>query len=180
MLLYSPRWLFLYPGALLMLMALTVLLWLLPGPRTVGRLTLDVHTMLYAAAAVLLGFQAIAFAVFSKFFAITEGLLPEDARLNKLFPFVTLEVGLAIGAALAIGGLAASAYAVNGWILRGFAPLDYPVTMRIVIPAATAMTLGFQIVLSSFFMSVLGLGRRSNPGLTHAVPLETAARAARF
>src|SRR5258708_11123757 len=73
-LLYSPRWLFLYPGSALMLAGSALGLWLLPAPRTVGSVTFDVHTMLYCAALVLLGFQAVAFAVFTKLFAITEGL----------------------------------------------------------------------------------------------------------
>ena len=159
MLLYSPRWLFLYPGALFMMAGLLVMLWLLPGPKKVGSVNFDVHTLLYAASAVLLGFQAIAFGVFTKVFAITEGLLPRDARLDRLFRIVTLEVGLIIGGLFAVGGLAGSLYALEFWRARGFGPLDVTLTMRTVIPTATAMTLGFQIVLSSFFLSVLGLGR---------------------
>lgn len=159
MLLYSPRWLFLYPGALLMMAGLLVMLWLLPGPREVGSVNFDVHTLLYAASAVLVGYQAIAFAVFTKVFAIAEGLLPRDARLDRLFHIITLEVGLAIGGLFAVGGLAGSLYALELWRARGFGPLDVTVTMRTVIPTAAAMTLGFQIVLSSFFLSVLGLKR---------------------
>ncbi len=160
MLLYSPRWLFLYPGTLLMLTGLLVVLWLLPGPGTIGRVHFDVHTMLYAAVAVLIGFQSITFAVFSKVFAITEGLLPLDARLDRLFRIITLEVGLIIGGLFTLGGLAGSLYALETWRARGFGPLDFAVTMRLVIPAAAAMTLGIQIVLSSFFLSVLGMTRR--------------------
>jgi hypothetical protein len=68
--------------------------WLLPAPRTVAGVTLDVHTLVYASVFVLLGFQAIAFAVFSKIFAVSEGLLPPDATLDKAFRYITLEVGL--------------------------------------------------------------------------------------
>lgn len=89
LLLYSPRWLFLYPGTLLMLLGGLTGLWLLPGPRVIGGVVFDVHTLLYAATAVLLGFQAASFAIFAKVFAITAGLLPEDARLNKLFGLCT-------------------------------------------------------------------------------------------
>jgi len=160
MLLYSPRWLFLYPGALLMLAGLFAVTWLLPGPRRIGGITFDIHTMLYAAIAVMVGFQAIAFAVFTKVFAITEGLLPRDARLDRLFRTITLEVGITIGVLFTLGGLAGSVYALDAWRARGFGTLDAVVTMRTVIPAATAAALGLQIVLSSFFLSVLGLGRR--------------------
>ena len=100
LLLYSPRWLFLYPGLLLILIGLGLGAWILPGPRTIGRVTLDVHTLLYAILAILLGFQAVAFSAFTKIFAINEGLLPEDPQLTKVLRFLNLEVGLAIGGAL--------------------------------------------------------------------------------
>lgn len=159
-LLYSPRWLFLYPGMALMLAGCVLGVWLLPAPRTVGRVTFDVHTLVYAAAFVLLGFQAVAFAVFTKFFAISEGLLPPDPTLDRLFRYITLEVGLAIGAVLTLGGLAGSAYAVGAWGSKHFGALNYPQSMRLVIPAALLLTLGAQTIFASFFMSVLGLRRR--------------------
>ena len=160
MLLYSPRWLFFYPGLLVILMGVAGGLWLLPGPRTVGSVTFDAHTFLYAAMAILIGFQAICFGLFARTFAVTEGFLPEDASLNVFFRTFTLETGLMIGAVLVAGGLAGSVYAVNAWRLQGFGPLDFSRTLRIVIPSATAITLGFQTVLSSFFVSILGLARR--------------------
>jgi glycosyltransferase involved in cell wall biosynthesis len=159
-LLYSPRWLFLYPGTALMLVGSGLGLWLLPAPRTVGSVTLDVHTILYGAAFVLLGFQAIAFAVFTKLFAISEGLLPPDPLLDKLFRYMTLEVGLAAGAALIIFGFVRSVFAVRIWQSQHFGRLDYSHTMRIIIPAALFLILGVQTVFSSFFLSVLGMRRR--------------------
>ncbi|HXM20887.1 MAG TPA: glycosyltransferase family 2 protein [Terriglobales bacterium] len=160
MLLYSPTWLFFYPGALLMLAGLGTALWLLPGPRVVRGVALDAQTLLYAAMVVLIGFQAICFAVFARTFAITEHLLPDDALLNRFFRVFTLEKGLAIGASFVLGGLAGSIYAVYAWSMRGFGNLDFSSTLRVVIPAATAITLGFQIILSSFLVSLLGLARR--------------------
>ena len=159
-LLYSPRWLFLYPGLAFMMIGVLLGLWLLPSPRAMGGVTLDVHTMLYSAAFVLLGFQAITFAVFTKFFAVSEGLLPPDPTLDKLFQYITLEVGLAIGALLTTAGLAISLYAVGAWENKHFGALDYSHTMRLVIPAALFLTLGAQTIFASFFMSVLGLRRR--------------------
>jgi glycosyltransferase involved in cell wall biosynthesis len=159
-LLYSPRWLFLYPGLAFMMIGVLLGLWLLPSPRAMGGVTLDVHTMLYSAAFVLLGFQAITFAVFTKFFAVSEGLLPPNPTLDKLFQYITLEVGLAIGALLATAGLAISLYAVGAWENKHFGALDYSHTMRLVIPAALFLTLGAQTIFASFFMSVLGLRRR--------------------
>jgi hypothetical protein len=132
----------------------------LPAPRAVGGVTFDVHTLVYAAAFVLLGFQAIAFAVFTKVFAISEGLLPPDPALDKLFQHITLEVGLAVGALLTLAGLTLSVYSVSAWGSKHFGALDYAHTMRLVIPAALFLTLGAQTIFASFFMSVLGLRRR--------------------
>jgi hypothetical protein len=159
-LLYSPRWLFLYPGLGLMLLGTLLGAWLLPAPRTVAAVTFDVHTLLYAAVFVLLGFQAIAFAVFTKLFAISEGLHPPDPTLDKAFRYITLEVGLLAGAVLILAGLGVSIYAVGFWQSRHFGPLDYAQTLRLVIPASLFLTLGGQTVFASFFLSVLGLRRK--------------------
>ncbi len=160
LLLYSPRWLFLYPGLALMFIGLLVGVWLLPSPRRVGGAVLDVHTLLYAAIAVLLGFQAIAFAVFTKIFAVLEGLHPPDPALDKLFRYITLEWGLVLGSFLSVLGFAISTYAVHIWSVRGFGPLDISHTLRLVIPAALCLILGVQTVFSSFFLSILGLRHR--------------------
>jgi len=160
LLLYSPRWLFLFPGAMLMLLGLLTMLWLLPQPRVIAGVTFDVHTLLYAAAAIIIGFQAILFAVFTKVFAISEGLLPEDRRLESLFRYVTLELGLLVALILIGVGLAGTAYAYWFWDRLSFGNLDPAWTMRIVIPAVTSLTLGFQTLFSSFFLSILGLKRR--------------------
>jgi len=157
LMLYSPRWLFLYPGALLMSLGLITGLWILPGPKVLGGVTFDVHTLLYSAAAVLIGFQSIIFALFTKIFAITEGLLPEDPRLKGIFKVLTLEKGLAVGALVTLAGLALLIFTIIYWGSRSFGPLDYTKTMRMVIPSATMLSLGSQIILSSFFLSILGL-----------------------
>lgn len=160
LLLYSPRWLFLYPGFLLMGIGMIAGAWLLPGPRKVGSVVFDFHSLLYASLSMFLGFQCIAFAVFTKIFAISEGLLPPDPRLNKMFRYVTLEVGLAVGMGLVLLGLGASVYAVHGWRLHQFGELNPENTMRVVVPATLALGLGTQIIFSSFFLSVLGMRRR--------------------
>jgi|SRR5271166_1099976 len=160
MLLYSPRWLFLYPGLLLMLGGALAVLSLLTRPRSLGGIVLDVDTLLYAAMAVLVGFQAVAFATFTKIFAISVGILPEDPRLNRLFRFINLEIGLATGGVLMAFGLGATVYAVRVWGRHDFGILDPAQMLRIVIPAALSLTLGFQVILSSFFLSVLGLRRK--------------------
>jgi glycosyltransferase involved in cell wall biosynthesis len=160
LMLYSPRWLFLYPGIALMIAGTAAGLWLIPAPRTVHGVTFDVHTLLFAGLAVLLGFQSITFAFFTKLFAITEGLSPEDPRLNRLFRYITLEVGLAAGVALMALGFAAWASVLGTWGSRHFGPLDLEVTLRVTIPGAVLIALGFQTLLSSLFLSVLGMARR--------------------
>jgi len=158
-LLYCPRWLFLLPGALLVLLGLAGYGVAMPG-LTIRGVQFDVHTLLFSSLAIICGYQSILFAVHTKIFAITEGLLPEDRRMTRLFQIVNLERGLFAGAAGMLAGLALLFVAINQWRIRQFGPLDYERTMRWVIPGVTLTTLGFQTILSSFFFSVLGLRRR--------------------
>jgi len=160
LLLYSPRWLFLYPGIAVFALGLGVLAWLLPAPRTIGHVTFDYNTLLFGATAILAGFQSINFAVFSRIFATTEGLLPEDALLQRLYRYVNLEVGLIVGGALILGGAGMWIFGLSYWESRHFGPLDPEKTLRIVIPGLVSLTLGIQIILSSFFLSLLGMGRK--------------------
>jgi glycosyltransferase involved in cell wall biosynthesis len=160
MLLFSPRWLFLYPGFLAMVVGLVVILWLLPGQRSLGRLKLDVHTMLFAAFTVILGFQAVMFAVFGRMLATTNGFLPSNPWTKRLGQATTLEWGLIVGCFLVVLGFAASLAAVVHWERQSFGPLDPLQVMRIIIPAGLAICLGFQTVLASFFLGVLRLGCR--------------------
>ena len=160
LLLYSPRWLFFYPGLVLMVCGALIGGRLVVGPQVIEGVSFDVHTLLYSAAAIMVGYQSIIFAFFTKLFAISEGLLPDDPRLTKMFKYVTLEAGLIAGVAMIAGGVVASVYAVSIWKARAFGSLDPFQTLRIVIPAATLIVMGSQTILSSFFLSVLGLRRR--------------------
>jgi glycosyltransferase involved in cell wall biosynthesis len=160
LLLYSPRWLFLYPGIVLFLLGIAVCAWLLPGAQTIGSITFDYHTLLFGAMAVLIGFESINFAVFSRIFATSEGLLPEDPTFASLYRYITLEVGLVIGAVLILAGAGLWVFGLGAWRSQHFGPLDPEQTLRIVIPGFVGLTLGVQIVLSSFFISLLGMKRR--------------------
>ncbi len=160
LLMYSPRWLFLYPGFFTMFAGLLVGLALMPGPLRVGRYVFDVHTLLFAAVAVALGYQSIVFGLFTKIFAITEGLLPDDPRLARLFRYVTLESGLIAGAILAVSGLGGALWSFQEWRDSDFGPQEPGSLLRIVIPSLFAILIGFQTVLFSFFLSVLGLRRK--------------------
>lgn len=160
LLMYSPRWLFLYPGVLLMLLGFAGCALLLPGPVVIDGIGFDVHTLLYTFIFILLGFQFVAFAVFTKVFAITEGLLPEDPRLNSVFRWVRLEVGLVVGSLLVALGVGGSIFAVSHWAIEDFGALDPDHMLRIVMPAVFSVALGVQIICSSFFLSILELRRR--------------------
>ena len=160
LLMYSPRWLYLWPGLLLVLLGAGLLAWLFPRPRHVGAATLDVHAMLGAAVMVLAGIEAVTFALFAKVFAITEGLLPEDPRLSRLFRLVTRETGLAASALLLAAGAGLCGSVALEWVRSGWSYLDYSFTMRRMIPGALLLVLGAHGLFASFFLSILGLKRR--------------------
>jgi len=157
MLIYSPRWLFLYPGMAMMGIGAAVLLWLLPGVRHIGGIALDVHTLIYAAGLILLGLQSVLFAVFTKLFGINLRLLPADPLFDRLVRASSLERGLIFGAFLAAVGLAGSVHAVMSWEGEAFGPQRPQELMRIVVPSLTAILVGMQLVFASFFLSVLQL-----------------------
>ncbi|HLP09573.1 MAG TPA: glycosyltransferase family 2 protein [Opitutaceae bacterium] len=160
MLLFSPRWLFLLPGLALMLAGTAAMALLLRGPLHLGGVVFDVHTLLFAAFAVLIGFQAVSFAVLGKFFAIRAGLRAPEKRFARLLDAASLEAGLIAGALLALVGFGISAGAVWLWGRGGFGDLTPQAMLRIVIPGALALTLGCQIALTSLFLGVLRLDTR--------------------
>lgn len=157
--LYSPRWLFLVPGALLVLLGAVGYAIALPGLR-IGRVTFDLHTLLFASLSVIAGYQSVVFALLTKVFAISEGLVPADPRLARAARFASLERGLLAGACVMLLGVALLGDALHQWWAVDFGNLSYRHTMRWVIPGMMCTTLGFQTILFSFFLSVLGLGRR--------------------
>lgn len=160
LLLYSPRWLFFYPGIVLMLIGVVIHAALLPGPVKIGEATLDIHTLLYGGGMILVGAQGVFFAVLSRIFAITEGLLPEPRGYQRFFQRVKMEHGVIVGVLLALLGLAGSLYAVTYWGQRDFGPTNPELAMRIVVPSVVLLALGAQTIFSSFFLSLLGMKRR--------------------
>jgi glycosyltransferase involved in cell wall biosynthesis len=155
----SPRWIFLVPGLFLVLLGLAGYIVALPGLK-IGGVTFDAHTLLFSSLAILMGYQSVLFAICAKTFAINEGLLPKDPRMDWFFKVMYLERGLAIGSLALLSGLILLGAAVLQWKSVGFGNLDYAVTMRWAIPGATLTSLGFQTILSSFFVSMLGMKRR--------------------
>jgi glycosyltransferase involved in cell wall biosynthesis len=158
-LIYSPRWLFLYPGFLLALLGTIGYCIAMPGLR-IGGVSFDAHTLLFSSLGILLGYQSILFALLAKTFAINEGLLPPDPKFKGFFDVMYLERGLLLGSGTFCAGIILLATAVIQWWNAHFGHLDYSVTMRWVIPGVTLTALGFQTILSSFFTSILGMQRR--------------------
>ncbi|HEY2336844.1 MAG TPA: glycosyltransferase family 2 protein [Burkholderiales bacterium] len=155
LLLFSPRWLFLYPGIALLTLGSLLTFALYFAPLRIGGAGLDIHTMLYSSSATLLGLQLCLFALFARVAAQNAGLLPRRAGLERLLGLFTLERGLLAGVALAVTGFAWSAGAFWVWREGGFGPLDPRVVMRDTIPAATMMIGGMEVSLASFLLSLL-------------------------
>ena len=158
-LMYCPRWLFTIPGGVLVFLGMVGYAVAMPGLR-LGGVAFDAHTLLFASLAILCGYQSILFSIFTKTFAINEGLIPEDPELARFFKLVNLERGLILSAATVVVGIILLAAAINQWRLASFGTLDYAQTMRLVVPGVTLTALGFQTILSSFFVSILGMSRR--------------------
>jgi glycosyltransferase involved in cell wall biosynthesis len=157
MLLFSPRWLFLYPGLALFAIGVVLSALLVAGPLLVGGVRLDIHTLLVAGFLSLVGYQLVLFAVFTKIFAVRMGFHPPHPALQRLFRYVTLEVGLLAGALMVVAGIVALVAAAVSWQAVGFGNLDPSLTMREVIPAVVLLAIGTQTVFASFFISILSI-----------------------
>lgn len=157
MLLYSPRWLFLYPGLFLIFTGSLIGAWLLPENRIVFGAVFGIHTLLFCAAAILIGFQAVLFTILAKVFLVNSGLLPRNKRFDQIFRFLNLEKGIFFGTFLLLAGLVGAGFSVFEWKRMYLGPLDPAATMRGVIPSVLLLILGFQTILFSFFFSVLGI-----------------------
>lgn len=155
LLLFSPRWLFLYPGMFLAVAGFLAMAWLLPAPRRFDGVTLDIHTLLYAAIATIVGFQSMQFWAFANLYGMREGIVPIDPRFRRIIGIVTIERGLITGALLLALGIVLGVLAFSSWSEAAFGSLEPTATMRLVIPSATCVLLAFEIAYGSFFLNVL-------------------------
>jgi glycosyltransferase involved in cell wall biosynthesis len=158
MLIYSPRWLFLVPGLVLSGLGVLLSAALAVQDIQIGGILLNVGTLMMACMAVVVGLQLVAFAFFTKVFAIAEGLLPDDPKLTRIFRVFTLEKGIVAGLLVLLAGAVMVLRALWLWKQAHFGMM--PSTednLRRLIPAGTLIVVGIQIVFSSFFLSVLGL-----------------------
>src|SRR5580698_1760051 len=157
MLLFSPRWLFLVPGYVLFLLSAIISVALTVQDVQIGSVTLNVGTLAVSCMMAIVGFQLVAFAFFTKVFAIAEGLLPDDPKLTRVLKFLTLEKGLLLSLGVFLAGLVLLGHAMWAWGRVNFGELSMENNLRHVIPAAALVVLGIQGIFSSFFMSALGL-----------------------
>src|SRR5208283_2860256 len=157
MLLYSPRWLFLVPGLLLSVLGIAVSAALSGKTFHLGAVVFNVGTLAVACMTVIIGFQLVAFAFYTKVFAIAEGLLPDDPKLTRVFKVFTLEKGILLGLAILLAGIILLVRALWIWRQADYGLLPPEDNLRRLIPAVTLIVLGIQSIFSSFFMSVLGL-----------------------
>jgi hypothetical protein len=142
-----------------MLVGLALSIAVLPGALDVFGARLDVHTLLYAGAAIVVGFQGVAFSALARVYAASEGFLPDTPLVNRARKVFSLERGLLAGGLLLLASLILTVIALVRWDDSSFHHLDYPSTLRLAIPAAVMLMLGVQIIFSSFFLSVLGIKR---------------------
>ncbi|MCA3417125.1 MAG: glycosyltransferase family 2 protein [Roseomonas sp.] len=159
LLIFCPRWLFLYPGAVLFALGALAMAALLAGPVRLGGITLDVHSLLYASGAVVMGFQAMQFWVFARLYGAATGLLPEPELLNRALSRFGLEAGLVLAGVIFLLGLVLGFFAVAQWGTRDFGTLTGGGVMRLAIASVTAMLLGLQLAFGAFFLALLGMMR---------------------
>jgi hypothetical protein len=157
LLLFSPRWLFFVPGLLLLLVGLGFGAVVATGPLTIGGVSFDVDTLVACGACVVIGFQAMLFWLFTQVYAGSEGFLPTEPKVQTLLGKLSLERGLLAGAALGVAGLAGLIVSLTYWQSQGFGHLNYEHALRLIVPSVTALMLSCQLILGTFFLSILGI-----------------------
>ncbi len=165
LLLFSPRWLFFMPGLAVLILGIAIGAVVIPRPFSVGSVTFDVDTLVAASAMVVIGFQSVLFGLFTQVYASAEGFLPEDKRVRHILRTLSLERGLVAGAVLAVAGIVGLAVSLSYWGSARFGSLDYNHALRLVVPSVTALILSCQIILGTFFLSILGIRRTRHPAM---------------
>jgi glycosyltransferase involved in cell wall biosynthesis len=157
LLLYSPRWLFFLPGLFLLTVGVVIGAIVAPHPFSVGPVTFDVDTLVAASAMVVIGFQSVLFWLFTQVYAGSEGFLPKEPTVQRVLGKLSLERGLLLGAAIGVAGLVGLIFSLLYWNGKKFGALDYEHSLRLMIPSVTALVVSCQVVLGTFFLSILGI-----------------------
>ena len=159
LMLYSPRYLFLYPGFGMFGVGLALTIALVIGRIHVFGVNLDVGALVYAAALTVVGFQAVTFALFTKIYAVAKGFLPSDNRVDRLGARFKLERGLLIGVLTFVAGVILAIVSFWRWRDTGFGDLDPSRQIRVVVPAMLGLILGASTIFASLFLSILGMDK---------------------
>ncbi|GJM29140.1 MAG: dolichol-P-glucose synthetase [Cyclobacteriaceae bacterium] len=158
LMLYSPKWLYLIPGAILMVLGILLSALIIPSAFQLGSITLDINTLVFANGFIIVGFQAVIFYYLTKAYALKVGLLPNIKKLSRFFDNLNLEIGLILGGLMLLVGLILSFLSINFWAELGFGNInDIGEILRFVIPSITLSILGVQVIFFSFFLSIIGL-----------------------
>ena len=157
LLLFSPRWLFFLPGLVIGLTGLVIGTLVAIGPLTIGSVTFDVDTLVAAGAMVVIGFQAVLFWLFTQVYAGAEGFLPEEPKVQRLLGKLSLERGLVAGVLIGAAGLVGLIFSLTYWQANKFGQLNYEHALRLMVPSVTALVVSCQLVLGTFFLSILGI-----------------------
>ena len=160
LLLHSPRWLFLYPGLVLLLIGGVMTGLLINGPVALFGLGLDVGSMLYTAAIAVLGVQLILFAVLAKIYAVAEGFLPTSPRFEQINSRISFESGIVLGVVILLAGIIASIASLLRWRDSDWGSLEPTQTVRTVIPAVLGLIVGGQVLLAGLFSSFLRIRKQ--------------------
>ncbi len=165
LLLFSPRWLFFLPGLALFTAGLVVGAIVVPHPFSIGSVTFDVDTLVAASAAVVIGFQAVLFWLFTQVYAGAEGFLPEEPKVQRILGKLSLERGLIVGGLIGVAGLVGLIFSIVYWHGQGFHGLNYEHSLRLMIPSVTALIVSWQLILGTFFLSILGIRHTRHPAI---------------
>jgi len=163
LLLFSPRWLFFLPGLVLLIAGVVIGAIVVPHPFRVGGVTFDVDTLVAASAMVVIGFQSVLFWLFTQVYAGSEGFLPEEPKVQRLLEKLSLERGLLLGMAIGAAGLAGLIFSLLYWNGQKFSHLNYEHSLRLMIPSVTALIVSSQVILGTFFLSILGIKHTRHP-----------------
>lgn len=155
LLMMSPRWLLLYPGVSLIAVGIAVELAILRRPVTIHGVRFDIHTMLYAGGATILGLQLVLFSLIGRTVGVLKKLLPMTTTLAGFLRLFTLERGVMVGASLGLAGFALAVYSVLNWAHAGLGALDPVTMMRLAIPSVTLMLAGGEILFASFLLGLI-------------------------
>jgi glycosyltransferase involved in cell wall biosynthesis len=157
LLLFSPRWLFFVPGLVLLIAGLVIGAAITAGQLKIGGVTFDVDTLVAAGAMVVIGFQSVLFWLFTQVYAGSEGFLPEEPKVQRILGNLSLERGLLAGLVIGVAGLIGLVFSLTYWQAKGFGHLNYEHALRLMVPSVTALVLSCQLILGTFFLSILGI-----------------------